>query len=402
MSMVIEKARQALLKYPLCDHCLGRLFASRGFMMSNEERGRSIKNVLFMEALNSSSGTYDEALLLALARSGHRESLMFLRRIGRDIKPQVCFICGGLFDRINLGAIVAKVKELINTSGIEFSSLQVGSTVSRAIIDNEVKVSTELGITSSESIKRELNRIIGKALVTELGRQYSRSNPDVIVKVNTMDGSVSVEVMPIYVEARYRKLLRGIPQVGGNSLARVVSEFMSQLKPASTVIHVAGVEGPEVRVLGSGRPMVIEVDRPLNRRIPAMGGVLNGVQLFDIKPANKSRVREIKSRAGELRRIYRVLVKLQGSASEEQFKSLEDYFTNRQVTQLVGKERRVRLVYRLRVRPVSGGVVELIVDSQGGFSVRRFINGEGTEPSIPGVLGLGAVPIEIDILNIAG
>ncbi|MFP3258478.1 MAG: tRNA pseudouridine(54/55) synthase Pus10 [Caldivirga sp.] len=398
---IVEKARQALLKYPLCDHCLGRLFASRGFMMSNEERGRSIKNVLFMEALNSSSGMYDEALLLALARSGHRESLMFLRRIGKDVKPQACFICGGLFNRINLGAIVAKVKELVNSSGIEFNSLQVGSIIDRAIIDNEIKVSTELGITSSESIKRELNRIIGKALVAELGKQYSKSNPDVVVKVNAMDGSVSLDVMPIYAEARYRKLLRGIPQVGGNSLASVVSELMGQLRPANTVIHVAGAEGPGVRVLGSGRPMVIEADKPLKRRIPAMVKVVNGIQLLGVKPANKSRIREIKSRAGELRRVYRVLVKLQGSVSEEQFKSLEDYFTNRQVTQLMGREKRVRLIYRLKVRPVSSDLAEFLIDSQGGFSIRRFINGEGTEPSIPGVLGFGAVPIEVDILNIA-
>jgi tRNA U54 and U55 pseudouridine synthase Pus10 len=129
--------------------------------------------------------------------------------------------------------------------------------------------------------------------------------------------------------------------------------------------------------------------------------VVNGIQLLGVKPANKSRIREIKSRAGELRRVYRVLVKLQGSVSEEQFKSLEDYFTNRQVTQLMGREKRVRLIYRLKVRPVSSDLAEFLIDSQGGFSIRRFINGEGTEPSIPGVLGFGAVPIEVDILNIA-
>ncbi|MGC9226348.1 tRNA pseudouridine(54/55) synthase Pus10 [Caldivirga sp.] len=397
---IIEEAKKALLKYPLCDHCLGRLFASRGFMISNEERGRSIKNVLFMEALNSSAGTYDEGVLTALARSGHRESLLFMRRIGKAIEPQSCFICGNLFDKINTNSIVNRIKEIINEQGIEFSSFQVGSVVSRMIIDNEVKVSTELGITSSESIKREINRMIGKALADSLGKRYSRLNPDVVVRVNTGDGSVSVEVMPVYIEARYRKLIRGIPQVGDASVASVAKETVIELKPLDVVLHFAGVEGPEVRVLGLGRPMVIEAIRPLSRNIREGTIIKNGVQLLNLKAAGKVQVREIKSKAGELRRVYRVLVKLYGNVNDEQLKSLEDYFSNRQIRQSMGRGKRVKLIYGLKVIPVSGSILELIIDTQGGFSIRRFITSEGTEPSISGTLGVKVIPIEVDILGI--
>ncbi|WP_291766845.1 tRNA pseudouridine(54/55) synthase Pus10 [Caldivirga sp. UBA161] len=397
---IIEEARKVLLKYPLCDHCLGRLFASRGFMISNEERGKSIKNVLFMEALNSAAGTYDEGILAALAKSGHRESLLFLRRMGKAIEPQPCFICGNLFDRINIDDIINKVKGIINEQGIEFSSFQVGSTVNRGIIENEVKVSTELGITSSESIKRELNRLIGKALANKLGKRYSRLNPDVVVRVNTSDGSVSVEAMPIYIEARYRKLLRGIPQIGESSVASVAKEAVSELRPLNVVLHFAGVEGPEVRVLGLGRPMIIEATRPLRRSILEGTVTRHGVQLLNLKAAGKVQVREIKSKAGELRRVYRILAKLYGGVSDEQLRSLEDYFSNRQIRQSMGKGRRVKLIYSLRVIPVYGSVLELIVDTQGGFSIRRFITGEGTEPSVSGTLGVKVIPIEVDVLNI--
>ena len=369
-------------------------------MISNEERGRSIKNVLFMEALNSSAGTYDEGVLTALARSGHRESLLFMRRIGKAVEPQSCFICGNLFDKINTNSIVNRVKEIINEQGIEFGSFQVGSVVSRMIIDNEVKVSTELGITSSESIKREINRMIGKALADSLGKRYSRLNPDVVVRVNTGDGSVSVEVMPVYIEARYRKLIRGIPQVGDASVASVAKETVIELKPLDVVLHFAGIEGPEVRVLGLGRPMVIEAIRPLSRNIREGTIIKNGVQLLNLKAAGKVQVREIKSKAGELRRVYRVLVKLYGNVNDEQLKSLEDYFSNRQIRQSMGRGKRVKLIYGLKVIPVSGSVLELIIDTQGGFSIRRFITSEGTEPSISGTLGVKVIPIEVDILGI--
>ena len=45
---IIEKALTAIEKYPLCDHCLGRLFARVGYALENYERGRALKDVIFL------------------------------------------------------------------------------------------------------------------------------------------------------------------------------------------------------------------------------------------------------------------------------------------------------------------------------------------------------------------
>ncbi|MEM4476186.1 MAG: hypothetical protein QXG07_02745, partial [Desulfurococcaceae archaeon] len=46
---ILDDAAKILEKYPLCNHCLGRLYAKLGRGILNEVRGLSIKTVLAME-----------------------------------------------------------------------------------------------------------------------------------------------------------------------------------------------------------------------------------------------------------------------------------------------------------------------------------------------------------------
>ena len=44
---MLAKAIEILQEKHLCDHCLGRQFALLGFGLSNEERGKSSRMLLF-------------------------------------------------------------------------------------------------------------------------------------------------------------------------------------------------------------------------------------------------------------------------------------------------------------------------------------------------------------------
>ena len=46
---ILSKAITLLLKYPLCENCLGRLFGNLGRGLSNYERGKALKIVVLME-----------------------------------------------------------------------------------------------------------------------------------------------------------------------------------------------------------------------------------------------------------------------------------------------------------------------------------------------------------------
>ncbi|MEM4593626.1 MAG: tRNA pseudouridine(54/55) synthase Pus10, partial [Zestosphaera sp.] len=70
---LLDKALKALLNYPLCDRCLGRLFAKYGLELSNSERGKALKILLGMNihrALSSSSSALSEEDLLKVAENG--------------------------------------------------------------------------------------------------------------------------------------------------------------------------------------------------------------------------------------------------------------------------------------------------------------------------------------------
>jgi len=45
----MEKIKIESAKLPLCNHCLGRLYAMLGHGLSNDERGRAIRIIYAME-----------------------------------------------------------------------------------------------------------------------------------------------------------------------------------------------------------------------------------------------------------------------------------------------------------------------------------------------------------------
>lgn len=196
--MSIERAMDILRKYPLCDHCLGRLFARLGTGLSNEERGKAIKDYLLMRIHERilSEGLSDELLndIKALAMSGHEPSIKFLSNMGINASPAKCYVCGGIiFNRLDEWAIT--IANSLRSLGIEFRSFRLGSKVPLDILNRELSITTEFSISSAESIKREINRELGKRVSAILGVPFSREDPDVEAVIDVSTGSVEVQVM---------------------------------------------------------------------------------------------------------------------------------------------------------------------------------------------------------------
>lgn len=128
---------------------------------------------------------------------------------------------------------------------------------------------------------------------------------------------------------------------------------------------------------------------------------------------NLSRVRasavvRMKARVRDYVITYRVLAITDNPVTDDNIKSLREYFRNRQVVQVFRRGRRVRrrvsMVYELDGRVVRGGrLVEFLIRCQGNLYIRGFVHGGfgDVEPSIAGTLGFGIRPIEVDILGIS-
>ncbi len=410
--MSIEKAMEILRKYPLCDHCLGRLFARLGTGLSNEERGRSIKNYLLMRVHEKiiSEGLSDESVndVRALALSGHEPSIKFLRNLSIEISSVPCYVCGNsIFNRLDEWS--RNIAESLRSLGVEYRSFRLGSRVPIDVLRKELNITTEFNISSSESIKRELNRELGKRVSSILGIQFSREEPDVETIIDITTGTITTQVMPIYIFTRYRKVHRVVNGKENTRwpIDRVVQAYSAQ----GAIIHTGGDDPSGARVLGNGRPAVIQVIRPGKRLdikdvSPLLMDPSYDVLLEEFSYVKSSAITRVRARVRDYVITYRVLAIADDHVTNETMMSLHDYFRNRQVVQRFKHghrvRRRVSMVYELYGRVIRGRLVEFLIKCQGNLYIRGFVHGGfgDVEPSIAGVLGIGIRPLEIDILNV--
>jgi tRNA pseudouridine synthase 10 len=69
---ILEKTLSMLVRYPLCDTCLGRQFALLGHGIENSQRGRALKLSLTLQAsaLTQSKNKEGIAILKIVAQNG--------------------------------------------------------------------------------------------------------------------------------------------------------------------------------------------------------------------------------------------------------------------------------------------------------------------------------------------
>ncbi|MBS3773282.1 MAG: tRNA pseudouridine(54/55) synthase Pus10, partial [Candidatus Thermoplasmatota archaeon] len=168
---VLEAAR-SLAARPLCDHCLGRQFAQVEHGHTNRERGQRLRRALDLSPVPS----------------------------------EACWLCDGLMDDIPLFA------ELVmeQLAPYEYDTFLVGSRIDDDRERREAQLERTTG--HGEPMKREVNREVGKLVEDETGRPAAFEKPDVTAIVDTRFNHVELDVRPLFIRGRYRKLERGIPQ----------------------------------------------------------------------------------------------------------------------------------------------------------------------------------------------
>ncbi|MDK2832908.1 MAG: tRNA pseudouridine synthase 10, partial [Methanolobus sp.] len=278
---ILETAKKIIEEGPICDHCMGRQFAKLSTGLTNVERGKAIKLALAMEgdAIFKESG--DDSILEELAKSSHY-ARKTLRIEGEDEK---CWVCLGIFDNLDAWADRA----VTSIGDREYSTFLVGTKVSGLIGENEEILWSECGITQAEQFKTEMNREVGKLISARTGKEVEFERPDLVITLDIADESTSVQVKSLYIQGRYRKLVRGIPQTrwpcrscGGrgcedcNNTGKQYPESVDELigkelvgmtEAMDSKFHGAGREDIDALMLGTGRPFVVEAVSPKIRSI---------------------------------------------------------------------------------------------------------------------------------------
>ena len=428
---ILDDARRVIENGPVCDSCLGRCFADRSFGLTNDERG----NALRVAAALDDDEPYEE-------------------------EDAECWVCEGESRRFDEWAeTVADALE-----GREFDTYQVGTRTPPLIEENEVLLRESAGLPedAGESFKSEFNREVGKRVGRLTGAEVDFERPDVLALLNVdaapepgsgeaiSSHAVDVQINSAFVYGRYRKLQRDIPQTewpcrecggSGKQLAEDGGEepcdycggsgymyeesveqlttppVLSAMDGGEALFHGAGREDVDARMLGTGRPFVIEVKRPRVRNVDAaalqqeINEFAEGkVEVTDLALATHAMVERVKEL--DASKTYRMDVEFDDDVTEqalaEAIAELDGATVEQDTPQRVD-HRRASLTRTRRAYDVSGHLedarhAELEIHGEGGLYIKELVSGdEGrTDPSLAGLLDVGAVVTALDVVAVEG
>ncbi len=382
---------EELKKYSICDECLGRVFLNvEG--RSNKERGAKARRMLGLPEYKGG-----------------------------------CYFCGGIFDRLD--ELAKKAVERVK--GINFRTFRVGTILTDELRKREERLWEIVGIEHAETLKKNINRELGKKIRELTGKRFSdRPNIEIIFDTRTED--FTVNRLPVFIYGRYRKLSpmpqskwpcrycggAGCPMCNftGRQWRETVEYYMADVALGmflgrETAIHAMGREDIDARMLGSGRPFVLEIKGPLNYIVDfkLLEEEINKhargkIEVIGLRWSSKREARELK--AAKPKKLYLAVVKCEDmNVNFERLRELVGVkIRQRTPTRILhrkGEKERIRKVYDLKWTVVNDKLL-LVILAESGLYIKELVSGDNgrTRPSVSEILGTKCVCEHLDVLEV--
>jgi len=404
-----------LLPPELCASCVGRAFARTEAAASNEDRGRG------------------------------------LRPDAPPVGPE-CPLCEGLPGRVE-----AYARLCIEAAAVyEWDTFLVGSVLYREIRKREDELYGQLSAQApdhvrvakegeaaapsfdlAEYLKAEINREVGKRVEASTGRRVDFQRPHITFQVDTRLDAVRLQVASAYVEGRYRKHDRSMPQTRwpcrscqglgcrrcdfkGKTYEESVEEwvarpFLQASGAAEEAFHGMGREDIDACMLGTGRPFVLELKSPKRRRLdwsalaPRVAKESGGrVEAFEV--AGSDAAAPARFKAADPEKTYVARCTAQGPVPPEALTEALVALRGAELEQRTPERvahRRADLVRRRRILDLKllahdGDRFELEIRAESGTYIKEFVSGdEGrTRPSLAARLAQPCRVTELDVVAV--
>ena len=415
---LLDQAAALLKAGPICNDCLGRAFGMRGHGLSNQQRGHAVRTVIAMSADDRSGRTRTSALPADAEDAA-----------GRDA---ACWVCGGLFSHIADWAWQAAGA----VDGVEFHTYLFGAKLSARVEAADHLAVERYALSHAEPIKHAFNREVGKAFESLAGGTVSFKHPDVTFVIDLETNRLESRLASLHVYGRYRKLVRGIPQTHwpcrtcrgqgcpacqgtGRQYPESVEEWIgAPLVRAACAegacLHGAGREDIDARMLGNGRPFVLEIRSPRVRSLD-LSTLRDEINHEAIHRVEVSELRFVPLRAvavvKETRNLKRYIARITADHPVEQD------VLERALAALVGEVRqqtpervvhrranRTRIRHLIDARLVTLGAdeaeIEMLTDA--GLYVKELVSGDDgrTQPNLAQLLNTPTRVRELDVVEV--
>ena len=353
-----------------------------------------------------------------------------------DLDDVDCVVCDNLFDKLDDG-LYKKIDDKINKLGIEFETFLVGSKISKDIQKRDEELSEKFNL-NVETIKKEVNRLIGLGIWEIYDKEAEFESQDIVFNIDLVgEPKVRIQINPLYIEGRYNKLKRGIPQTKWpctkckgrgcdecnhtgkqypESVEELISEhFLKLTRGREAKFHGAGREDIDVLMLGSGRPFVLEIKEPKIRKIdlPLIEEKINKINegktsYHNLHVCERKRKAEIKQSSPDTYKVYNALVKCDDVIDRDKLEQITDLNEIHQQTPLRVLRRRADKVRVKHVLDLSYDLIDdtsfnMRIKTEGGLYIKELISGDDgrSKPNISEILGVNAICEQLDVIEVS-
>lgn len=315
---------------------------------------------------------------------------------------------------------------------LEFSSFLLGVVLPSKF---EEKLSEEERLKAKSEIKRTL----GRKLESEWKKRGIRADfidPDVKFTLDFYRKRLITAIKPLFIYGRYLKFSREIPQSkwpcrkcqgAGCSHCKgkgamyeetveglVAKPLLKATGATATKMHAVGREDIDARMLGDGRPFVLELENPEKRKISLkkFGKEINRenkakIAVAGLRLVGKDAVEKVK--AAQPDKTYFITVRCGKPVRKcgmGKLRRLSGKMIMQKTPERVLHRRadlvRKRKIISLKVKQTDKNILELTIRAQSGTYVKELVTGDKgrTRPSISGILGCACKPENLDVIDV--
>ncbi len=397
----------------LCEHCTGRLIGKAWPTLTYEEKGLLLKAIIYAYSVNI--GEPSENI----------------------VKRKPCRICENIFDRMNVDSLLENVNTILEE--YECNTFSTGVSIPKRIVEKEIAIQKTLPSEMYVPLKRELNIFFRKILLEKIGRKIDVNNPDIVFIFDVYGSTVEAIVNPLYIYGRYRKYSRKLPQAiwfcplckgrgcsrcnwTGRKYPTAINELIGKplmefCNAEDYKFHGSGREDVDVRMLGAGRPFVVELIKPKirNLNLEKAEKIINEranrlIEVFGLRMSNSTEVEKLKEGAKITGKVYGALIESESPVDKDELKRLERVFHNVIIDQKTptrvlhrrADKVRHKMVYTVKILPIDRKIFHAIIYCQGGLYVKELITGDygRTNPSFSKALNKSLKVIKLDVLGV--
>lgn len=360
---ILSEAKIISTDYRLCDVCLGRLYAKKMAVSSNDRLGKKLQTLL-------------------------------------KTKATKCYICKNLLENLQypLKAIIEA------TSDMQFSTFVIGATIKPSLIDRDDFIKSKFKLRGIDGIKTSITKELSKKFSKKTRSKIDFNSPDVTITFNFKDNTCDVKSKPVFVFGKYTKEKRGLEQkqkscsncrgkgcvvcefhgIGNfesveGSIAKILYQKFSSPK---VKISWIGGEDKDSLVLGRGRPFFAKILNPKKRKLKFP----SKIKVKEITIHNLRIIDKVPSGPLQFISKIEITVLTKKPIDTKLLKSLKKITKSPVVIYEKFGRRNEKFIHNLKYKKTSQNSFSLTIKTDGGLPVKHFVNGQNVFPNLSDLL----------------